>query len=62
MYLEIEALKEAVTGNREVAPELKEHPGVVGPGTRLEKSSDRLSMFFFLHDLRFGTQMNCWCR
>jgi hypothetical protein len=57
MHREIEVMKEAVAGDREVAPELEEHPGI-----RLEKSSDRLSMFFFLHNLRSETQTNYWCR
>jgi hypothetical protein len=39
--------KEAVASDREATPELEEHPGMVGPGIRLEKSSDRLGMFFF---------------
>ena len=47
MYCKIEVMKNVVTGNREVAPGLEEHPRMVGPGIRLEKSSDRLGMFFF---------------
>ena len=39
-------MKEAVAGDREVAPESEEHPGMVGPGIRLEKGSDRLDVFF----------------
>ena len=49
MHREIEAMKEAVAGDREVAPELEEHPGI-----RLEKSSDRLSMFFFPSQITIG--------
>jgi len=29
MHREIEAMKEPVAGDREVAPELEEHPGMV---------------------------------
>ena len=47
MYCKIEVMKDAVMGNREVAPRLEEHPRMVCPGIRLEKSSDRLGMFFF---------------
>ena len=47
MHREIEAMKEAVAGDREVAPEVEEHPWMVGPGIRLEKSSGRLGMFCF---------------
>ena len=45
MHREIE--KETAAGDREVVPELEDYPRMVGPGIRLEKSSDRLGMFFF---------------
>ena len=60
MDREVEVMKETVAGDQEVALELEEHPGMVGPGIRLEKCSDWVCFFFY--DLRSGTQMNCWCR
>jgi len=42
MHYEVEAMKEAVARNREVAMELEEYPGVVELGIRLEKSADQL--------------------
>lgn len=63
MHREFDTMKEAVAGDREVAPELEEHLGMVGLGIRLEKGlgvSDRLGMFFF--SLRFGIPINCCCR
>jgi len=47
MHREIEAMKEAVADDREVALELEEHPGMVGLGIRLEKGSDLFGIFFF---------------
>jgi len=43
----IEAMKEAVTDNREVAPESEEHPGMVGPGIHSEKSCRSVGYVFF---------------
>jgi len=64
MHREIEAMKEAVAGDREVAPELEERPGtrMVGLEIRLEKTLDRLGMLFFLYDFRSGTYTNCCSR
>jgi hypothetical protein len=49
MHREIEAVKEAVAGDQEVALELEEHPGMVGLVIRLKKGlvgSDWLGVFF----------------
>ena len=49
MHSEIEAMTEAVAGDREVALELEKHPGMVGLEIRLEKglvSSDWLGVSF----------------
>ena len=58
MHREIEAMKEAVAGYREVALELEEHPGMVELGIRLEKILDLLGMLFFIYDFRSGTYTN----
>ena len=54
MHREIEAMKEAVAGDREV---VLEHPGMVRLGIRLEKGSDRLRMSFF--SSRFALWDSC---
>ena len=55
MHRNIEAMKKAVAGDREVALELEEDPGMVGLGIRLEKTLDRLGMLFFSLRFRSGT-------
>ena len=48
MHRDIEAMREAGAGDREVALELEEHPGIVGLDILLERDlvgSDRLGVF-----------------
>jgi hypothetical protein len=63
MHREIEAMKESVADDREAVLELEEHPGMVGLGIRLEKTSDRLGMFvFFFTIFALGLTRNCCYR
>jgi len=53
IHREIEAMAEAVAGNREVALELEKHPGMVGLEICLEKGlvgSDWLGASSFVHN------------
>ena len=63
MHRQTHEMKEAVAEDREVAPELEEHPGMVGLEIRLEKGlrgSDRLGTFFSLHQLRWLIWHRTW--
>jgi hypothetical protein len=55
MHREIEAMKEAVAGDREVVLELEEHPGMVGLGFAWRRLRIGWVCFFFLYDFRSGT-------
>ena len=61
MHCEIGVMKEAVAGNREVAPELEERPGSVGPGIHLEKSWIGWVCFFPSRFVLWDSN-ECWCR
>ena len=65
MHREIEAMKEAVAGDQKVALELEQHPGMVGLGDSLGEGFDGFGsvgcVFFFVHNLRSGTDANCCC-
>ena len=63
IHREIDVTKEAAEGDREVALELEEYPGMVGFARRRVWGVRIGRLYaFFLHDLHSGTHANCHCR